>query len=167
MENNRPQKSSKRSGLKRILLLIISLIILFALIVGGIFLFNYFKNRQGSTNQASQSEQKAKQGQIDLAALNDSGQKGTIQITSQQNQTLVEINITEKQANLPQPAHIHKGDCKNPGEIVYPLNEVINGKSTTVLNVSLDKLNEQKPLVVNVHKSNTELENYTACSEVK
>ena len=39
----------------------------------------------------------------------------------------------------------------------YPLSNVVNGVSETVLNVTFDQLLSERPLGINVHKSATEL----------
>lgn len=66
-----------------------------------------------------------------------------------------------------QPAHFHTGTCAKPGDVVYPLKDVVNGMSTTTLDVSMKELTAKLPLILNVHKSAAEVAVYTACGEVK
>ncbi|HSE34617.1 MAG TPA: peptidoglycan-binding protein [Candidatus Paceibacterota bacterium] len=64
------------------------------------------------------------------------------------------------------PAHIHVGSCPTPGAVKYPLNPVVNGKSKTVLDVSVEELVKGLPLAVNLHKSATELATSVACGNL-
>lgn len=66
-----------------------------------------------------------------------------------------------------QPAHIHLGSCAELGKIAYSLNAVENGFSQTILNVSIDQLRSQVPLVLNTHKSEEELNIYVACVDIE
>lgn len=64
------------------------------------------------------------------------------------------------------PAHIHSGTCASTGAVKWALNPVVNGRSETVVDVSLhDLLNG--PYYVNVHKSATELQTTISCGDIK
>lgn len=67
----------------------------------------------------------------------------------------------------PQPIHIHSGSCVEPGKIVYTLNDVKEGRSTTFLNTSLDLIKAQEPLVINIHRSYQEIDVQTSCGEIE
>ncbi|TSC65519.1 MAG: hypothetical protein CEO21_394, partial [Microgenomates group bacterium Gr01-1014_80] len=43
------------------------------------------------------------------------------------------------------------GRCPDVGEIKYPLTNLMNGKSETTLNTTIDMLKEQLPLSLNVN----------------
>ena len=75
----------------------------------------------------------------------------------------VTIDLTGTKYMAPQQAHIHIGVCPGVGAVKYPLTNVVAGKSTTVLMVSMADLASQGPLAVNVHKSAAEAGVYTAC----
>ena len=88
--------------------------------------------------------------------------------------------ITEKDGNLEvtlnlmgengasQPAHIHEGACPGIGAVVYPLENAVNGKSTSVIeDMTLEDLKDQLPLALNVHKSAEEVSVYTACGNLE
>jgi len=48
----------------------------------------------------------------------------------------------------------------------YPLQNVVDGHSTTVISAAFDDL-VKGDLAVNIHKSNEDLKTYTACAELK
>ncbi len=66
-----------------------------------------------------------------------------------------------------QPAHIHTGACPTPGDVVYPLTDVVDGTSVTTLNATMEELTAKMPLAINVHKSTQEVKVYTACGDIK
>lgn len=104
---------------------------------------------------------------IPLAMENNSGESGIAVLKEENGQTTVAIDLKGFQADVVQPTHIHIGACPGVGKILYPLTNVVNGKSTTVLKVTLDHLKNQLPLALNIHKSKTEITNYTACGTLK
>ncbi len=105
---------------------------------------------------------------IPLKAQNNSGQTGTATLYKVGNQTEVVVNITPSilGATVEQPVHIHNGNCTSLGSVVYGLTNVVNGKSTTRVNVTVDTL-ISGTFAVNVHKSGAEASIYTSCGEVK
>jgi hypothetical protein len=104
---------------------------------------------------------------ITLTQENNSGQNGTAVFSDLQNGTTrVTIDISGG-SEVPQPAHIHAGQCGptlNPAP-AYPLSNVINGKSETVINVDLHDLTGGT-FALNVHKSAAETSVYVACGNV-
>lgn len=65
-----------------------------------------------------------------------------------------------------EPAHIHIGECPNPGAVKYNLTSVVNRTSTTTINATIAQLKAMGKLVVNVHKSSTEISQYVACGDL-
>jgi hypothetical protein len=65
-----------------------------------------------------------------------------------------------------QPAHIHEGSCANlnPAPKI-PLQNVVNGKSTTVLDLPIKQVLAGG--AVNVHKSAQDVKTYVACGDLK
>ena len=104
---------------------------------------------------------------INLLEQNDSNESGTATLTESNNQTTVTINMTGFTENVSQPAHIHMGSCPNVTSVVYPLTNVLNGESTTILNATLDQIEDQLPLGINIHKSVNESSVYTACGDLQ
>ena len=65
-----------------------------------------------------------------------------------------------------QPAHIHKGTCaKLDATPAYPLNNVVNGRSTTTVNVALSALLKGH-YAINMHRSAKQLKTYVACGDI-
>lgn len=112
-----------------------------------------------TTSQAMMSDEMT----VVLATENNSGESGTAVLKEANGQVTVTITLTGYQAAVAQPAHIHVGSCPGVGAVKYPLTSVVNGKSVTVLQVTLAQLKTQVPLAINVHKSAKEIASYTAC----
>ena len=93
---------------------------------------------------------------ITLNASNSSGQTGTAVLTSVgSNQVRVDLTINGAPAGANEPVHIHSGTCPNPGAVVYPLTNVVDGKSTTTITTTLAALTGS-PFAINGHKSTTQ-----------
>lgn len=103
-----------------------------------------------------------------FAAQNNSGETGTVTF-SEASETTTKVTIALKGApkDVPQPAHIHASSC-NPLKATpsHSLTSVVNGKSETILNISLENLWKEIPFAVNVHKSGAEAKIYTACADI-
>ena len=103
--------------------------------------------------------------QIQLQEQSFSGEAGTATLTAEGKQTKVVVDMASPAANA-QPAHIHSGTCeKLDSTPAYPLENVDNGKSTTLVDVSLDAL-LKKPYAINLHRSTKNLKEYVACGNV-
>lgn len=104
---------------------------------------------------------------ITLIDENGSGEDGSGQLTDQgDGTTKVELIMLNAPEGAVQPAHIHEGSCAtlNPAP-AYPLTNVIEGKSTTIVKVSLADLTSKK-YAINVHKSATEASVYVSCGNL-
>ena len=103
---------------------------------------------------------------IALATLNDSGVTGTVAFSDVNGRTRVDVTV-DPAGNPDMPAHIHPGTCT---ELVpqpkFPLENVRNGTSTTVVPASITELFAGN-LAVNIHKSNDDLKTYTACVDIR
>ena len=102
---------------------------------------------------------------VKLVAQSGSGETGTATFTPQGNKTEVVLQMTGAPAD-PQPAHIHEGSCANlnPAPKI-PLQNVVNGKSTTVLDMPIKQVIAGG--AVNVHKSAQDVKTYVACGDLK
>lgn len=104
---------------------------------------------------------------VNLAALNNSGEQGTATLEEVNGQVKVMVNLTGAPADQPQPAHLHPGACAAPDPApAYQLSAVVNGQSETLLEVSLAQLKGELPLSINVHKSADDAATYVACGDL-
>ena len=103
---------------------------------------------------------------ITLDTLNGSGVSGAAKIEEEPGGMVkVTIEVTPN-GNLKMPAHIHIGQCgATLGAVKYPLNDVDNGKSETVVTVKFADL-ETGGFAVNLHKSAADIKTYTACGNI-
>lgn len=103
---------------------------------------------------------------IALETLNDSGVAGTVAFSDVNGRTRVDVTV-DPAGNPDMPAHIHPGTCT---ELIpqpkFPLENVRNGTSTTVVPASITELFAGN-LAVNIHKSNDDLKTYTACVDIR
>jgi hypothetical protein len=104
---------------------------------------------------------------LTLRTLNGSGVTGSVTLTAvEEERTLVVVEV-DAAGHADMPAHIHPGTCD---ELVpqprYPLANVVDGRSTTEVNASLDDL-LAGDVALNLHASNQEMQLYTACVELR
>lgn len=103
---------------------------------------------------------------VQLGALSGSGENGTATLHARGNKTIVTIQLSGG-SDIEQPAHFHVGTCdRYQPRPLYPLEDVVNGKSTTTLDVPIDKLTAGN-LVINVHKSYADIATQAACGVAK
>lgn len=106
---------------------------------------------------------------IPLAALGSNGVSGTATLSyaDMESPVTVTIDLPDAVAGGNHPAHIHQGSCPTPGTVVYPLENVQNGTSETLLtNASMNDILASLPLAINVHLSPDELNTYLSCGNV-
>ena len=103
---------------------------------------------------------------IKLAAMNGSGESGTATLIPKGEKTVVVLELANAPKE-PQPAHFHLGTCDkyNPHH-EFNLEGVTDGKSTTTLDAPLAKLTTGE-MVINVHKSGTDIATISSCAIVK
>ena len=104
---------------------------------------------------------------IQLVGQDGSTQSGTAKLTANGPRTEVVLAVSPgPPANDPQPVHIHFGTCgPNLGKVQYPLSDVVAGKSSTVVDATLDSLVDGNSNI-NLHKSYPDVSIYTACGNV-
>ncbi len=86
-------------------------------------------------------------------------------LTTQGDKTQVVLNLKSGGTGVSQPAHIHTGTCPNVGAVKYPLTNVSDGTSTTVVSATLGSL-LTGGFAINVHKSTNEAGVYVACAGI-
>jgi hypothetical protein len=103
---------------------------------------------------------------IKLAAMNGSGESGTATLIPKGDKTTVVLDLANGPKE-PQPAHFHLGTCDkyNPHH-EFNLEGVVEGKSTTTIDAPLAKL-ITGDMVINVHKSGTDVATISSCAVVK
>jgi len=104
---------------------------------------------------------------VELTEENDSGESGTAILVKENGQVIVTLSMIGAPENVSQPVHIHVGSCPEVGEVKYPLTNVLNGESVTTLDVTLEQLEIELPLAINVHKSVTEASVYISCGDIQ
>ena len=98
----------------------------------------------------------------------DVSQSGTATLEETATGLSVVVMVTGYESELGQPAHIHAGVCPEVGAVVYPLEILVDGTSTTLLEgMKLEDLAAQLPLALNVHKSADEASIYTSCGNLE
>src|SRR6266850_4456978 len=106
----------------------------------------------------------AQETKVKLDAQNNSNETGTATLTPAGDSTKVVLDV--KGAEGTQPTHIHKGTCdKLDPKPAFPLSPVVNGKSETTVNASLDSL-EKGGYAINGHKSAQEVSTYVFCGPI-
>ena len=102
-----------------------------------------------------------------LSPQNNSGESGKASLTKQSDtQTKVVLSVTGAPAGVSQPVHIHKGSCAQiDPKPAFPLSPLVNGKSETVVNVSIDEL-KKGAYAINGHKSAQEVSTYVFCGDL-
>jgi hypothetical protein len=105
---------------------------------------------------------------VRMGAQNKSGESGTARLTAEgADKTRVQINLKGAPKGTEQPAHIHEGTCAQlDPKPKHGLENVVDGKSTTVVPASLDSLMGGK-LAINVHKSKEDIKTYVSCGDIK
>ncbi|MGK2965054.1 MAG: hypothetical protein ACSLFM_05560 [Tepidiformaceae bacterium] len=104
---------------------------------------------------------------FDLDEQNDSGFDGEATLTADGDRTMVVVTLDGDDVGAEsRPMHIHTGSCDDLDDAVaFPLGDVVDGKSTTTVNISLDKLRDDD-YAINVHRSEAELTDYVACGDI-
>ena len=94
-------------------------------------------------------------------------ESGKAVLTAEGNKTRVAVMLRGEPRGAVEPIHIHKGECGhiNP-KPTWGLNPMRNGRSVTVIPVSLETLLKGK-YAINAHKSPRELGVYVACGNIR
>lgn len=119
------------------------------------------------TSEESSIPVEGKMVSVVLEAQNKSGQSGSATITNINGKAKVVISVKSGPKDAQQPAHIHLKSCSDIGGIKYSLTSVVNGKSETTVDTSVEALLKALPLAINVHKSAAESSVYVACGDIQ
>ncbi len=150
--------------------MLIVLVLLAILGFGGYMMYKNNMKAQEEKAATMQLEEAAKVVNptmtITLTEQNTSGEMGTATLTEVDGKVVVTIETTGAVPAIAQPAHIHVGACPAVGAVKYPLTSLVDGKSVTTLDVTMDTLKAELPLGINVHKSAAEATVYVACGDL-
>jgi hypothetical protein len=103
---------------------------------------------------------------VSMGERNGSMQSGDATLTAVDDSTTHVVISIRSGGETPQPAHIHKGSCAQlDRQPEHPLEDLVEGESSTHLDVSLDELRDGE-FAINVHKSATEMQTYVACGDI-
>lgn len=102
---------------------------------------------------------------ISLLAENDSEVNGTASIQEYNGKTRIKLDLARTPADVSLPAHIHTGNCLNPGLVKYILTPPFNGLSETTLDVSYNEFIKNRPLSIGIHQP-TDLNLHLACGNI-
>lgn len=127
------------------------------------------QERSGTTDTVKEGveENKAeKKVTVALQAQNNSGQSGNVTLTETlEGKVYVEVRMEGVPSSIARPAHIHKGSCPKPGEVLHSLTNIVDERSESTLSATLAELAGEMPLAINVHKSFAELNVYVSCGD--
>lgn len=101
---------------------------------------------------------------LELAAQNGSGQSGTAQLTADGEKTRIVVELANS-PDVAQPSHVHEGTCDEIGDVIAPLENVVDGRAESVVDMSLAEL-QRGGLIVHAHKSEAEYDTSVACAEI-
>lgn len=103
---------------------------------------------------------------VKLEPQNSSGQSGSATLFPQGDKTRVVIEVLNAPTGVSQPAHIHLGKCDKLDKAPkWPLEDVKNGRSVTVVPASIDAILKERT-AINIHKSAAEAQVYVACGNI-
>lgn len=108
-----------------------------------------------------------KKSDVRLEEENSSGIRGTAVLTDNgDNTTTIKIVLKADMKGAKHPAHLHEGTCTGSIPTVrYPLEDVVNGRSTTRVQASLATLLSE-PLYINIHPSHKKLQPVITCGSL-
>lgn len=102
--------------------------------------------------------------EVILMGLSDSGVSGTANLQTVESQTSVTINLSGSTSGL---ATIYQGNCESTQLALHTLSPVVEGNSSTLLDIELPSLLRQKPLAFVVVKSEFDPLERIVCGEIQ
>ncbi|MBD3359096.1 MAG: hypothetical protein GF365_00085 [Candidatus Buchananbacteria bacterium] len=102
---------------------------------------------------------------VTMQEFNNSNQFGSTALVPENNKTRIIINLANS-PNYPQQAYILEGSCEQPGDVIYTLSPLINGKSETVIDLSLKKLFNKLPLTIAVYRETPATQVNVSCGSI-
>jgi hypothetical protein len=135
----------------------IILAILVVLAIGAVYLFINNMDQEGARSYT-----------FNMTQYSDSGQEGVVTFTDEGGKVRVTVELSGYSTDVPQPSHIHSGNCPRIGPIIFSLTDVVDNRAETVLDTTFDDLiANNETLNVNVHESYDNFKAYTSCGDIK
>ncbi len=129
------------------------------------------EERQAAADNTSDiKEALGSEWQVVLGEQNDSGEAGVATLSDIGDGTTKVLMVMAAAPGATvsaHPAHIHMGSCPKPGAIKYNLNDVVGGKSETVIKATVADIKAVLPVAINVHESSSRINEYIACGDIK
>ncbi|HVF69821.1 MAG TPA: hypothetical protein VNA13_04645 [Xanthomonadales bacterium] len=79
----------------------------------------------------------------------------------------VTVVLTNVSKDAEYPAYIHKGTCREEGDIKYSLSPVVDGKTENYISGTLEQFKKDFPLSVKIHKPAYERDGFVTCADLK
>lgn len=102
---------------------------------------------------------------LEMGPGRDGNQVALANLTAQGDKTDVRVSIKPNGPNETHPVSIQEGTCPTGGAVKYPLENSVNGSSTTVIDTSLSSLLTGS-LAIMVEESPKQPDRYIACSQI-
>lgn len=104
---------------------------------------------------------------INMGQQNKSKQDGTATVKDVSGGVWVKVSVYNEPKGASEPAHIHKGTCAKLDPAPWkPLNNIVNGTSTTTIKgITVAEL-KKAHYAINVHKSASDLKQYVSCGDL-
>jgi hypothetical protein len=102
---------------------------------------------------------------LELVEENGSGQSGTAVLSTVNGDRARIVMEIDHPPDEPQPAHVHPGPCGDLGDPIAALESLVNGRSETIVPMSLAEL-QRGGLVVHAHKSESEFDVSVVCAAI-
>lgn len=143
---------------------ILGIVIIIVLVVGGFLYFN--KSKATTPTYTKPVSMDKNEVNVNLSEQNESGESGFATLSEKDGKVTVTIKTEYFNPGIAQPAHIHVGGCPGVGAVKYPLENVLDGMSVTILETTIDQIKSELPLALNIHKSAAESKIYTSCGDL-
>ena len=135
-------------------------------IVIAVWAFMTYTSVAPEEDKLVKDEKIAMSANVSLSPQNDSGEEGTASLSEVDGKVKVMLSVTGAPQGHNQPVHVHEGTCADLKGVKYPLTNIVNGVSETMLDVSWDDFASGLPFAINAHKSADELGVYVSCGDI-
>jgi hypothetical protein len=148
---------------KKTKIIVIAIILIVIAVIITVLVRHAHKNQSDFPNTAGMAGVT-----VQMIEVRDSGLNGMAVITPKgRYASQVAIQMTGAPSGTRETASIYTGSCELIGGNAYLLNDLVNGLSTTTIEVSLSELlGQQLPLAINIQDT-SESATSTACGDIE